>query len=129
MTLCLFETNLKILTRISMKLITAIIKPFKLDDVREALSEVGVSGVTVTEVKGFGRQKGHTELYRGAEYVVDFLPKVKLEIAVSEDVVSQAVEAIISAANTGKIGDGKIFVSNLEQIVRIRTGETGAEAI
>ncbi|MCK5189800.1 MAG: P-II family nitrogen regulator, partial [Methylococcales bacterium] len=104
-----------------MKLITAIIKPFKLDDVREALSEIGVTGVTATEVKGFGRQKGHTELYRGAEYVVDFLPKVKLEIAVSEDVVEQAVETIVNAANTGKIGDGKIFVSNLEQVVRIRT--------
>ena len=112
-----------------MKLITAIIKPFKLDDVREALSEIGVTGVTATEVKGFGRQKGHTELYRGAEYVVDFLPKVKLEIAVSEDVVDQAVESIVNAANTGKIGDGKIFVSNLEQVVRIRTGETGADAI
>jgi len=112
-----------------MKLITAIIKPFKLDDVREALSEIGVTGVTATEVKGFGRQKGHTELYRGAEYVVDFLPKVKLEIAVSEDVVDQAVETIVNAANTGKIGDGKIFVSNLEQVVRIRTGETGADAI
>ncbi len=112
-----------------MKLITAIIKPFKLDDVREALSEIGVSGVTATEVKGFGRQKGHTELYRGAEYVVDFLPKVKLEIAVTEDIVEQAVETIVKAANTGKIGDGKIFVSNLEQVIRIRTGETGAEAI
>jgi len=112
-----------------MKLITAIIKPFKLDDVREALSEVGVTGVTVTEVKGFGRQKGHTELYRGAEYVVDFLPKVKLEIAVSEESVEQAVETIVKAANTGKIGDGKIFVSALEQVVRIRTGETGADAI
>jgi nitrogen regulatory protein P-II 2 len=112
-----------------MKLITAIIKPFKLDDVREALSEVGVTGVTVTEVKGFGRQKGHTELYRGAEYVVDFLPKVKLEIAVSEETVEQAVETIVKAANTGKIGDGKIFVSALEQVVRIRTGETGVDAI
>lgn len=112
-----------------MKLITAIIKPFKLDDVREALSEIGVAGVTATEVKGFGRQKGHTELYRGAEYVVDFLPKVKLEIAVSEDVVDQAVDTIVKAANTGKIGDGKIFVSNLEQVVRIRTGETGPDAI
>jgi nitrogen regulatory protein P-II 2 len=113
----------------SMKLITAIIKPFKLDDVREALSEIGVAGVTATEVKGFGRQKGHTELYRGAEYVVDFLPKVKLEIAVADSVVDQAVETIVKAANTGKIGDGKIFVSNLEQIIRIRTGETGEEAI
>ena len=112
-----------------MKLITAIIKPFKMDDVREALSEIGVAGVTATEVKGFGRQKGHTELYRGAEYVVDFLPKVKLEIAVADDIVEQAVETIVNAANTGKIGDGKIFVSNLEQVIRIRTGETGKEAI
>ncbi|MDD2737819.1 MAG: P-II family nitrogen regulator [Methylomonas lenta] len=112
-----------------MKLITAIIKPFKLDDVREALSEIGVAGVTATEVKGFGRQKGHTELYRGAEYVVDFLPKVKLEIAVADNVVDQAVETIVKAANTGKIGDGKIFVTHLEQIVRIRTGETGDDAI
>jgi nitrogen regulatory protein P-II 2 len=112
-----------------MKLITAIIKPFKMDDVREALSEIGVAGVTATEVKGFGRQKGHTELYRGAEYVVDFLPKVKLEIAVADDVVEKAVKAIVDTANTGKIGDGKIFVTNLEQVVRIRTGETGEEAI
>lgn len=112
-----------------MKLITAIIKPFKLDDVREALSEIGVAGVTATEVKGFGRQKGHTELYRGAEYVVDFLPKVKLEIAVADNIVDQAVETIVKAANTGKIGDGKIFVTNLEQIIRIRTGETGDDAI
>lgn len=112
-----------------MKLITAIIKPFKLDDVREALSEIGVSGVTATEVKGFGRQKGHTELYRGAEYVVDFLPKVKLEIAVADNVLDQAVETIVKAANTGKIGDGKIFVTALEQVIRIRTGETGEEAI
>ncbi|MFW5443825.1 MAG: P-II family nitrogen regulator [Methylococcaceae bacterium] len=112
-----------------MKLITAIIKPFKLDDVREALSEIGVAGVTATEVKGFGRQKGHTELYRGAEYVVDFLPKVKLEIAVDESIIDQAIETIVKAANTGKIGDGKIFVTSLEQIIRIRTGETGAEAI
>ena len=112
-----------------MKLITAIIKPFKLDDVREALSEIGVSGVTATEVKGFGRQKGHTELYRGAEYVVDFLPKVKLEIAVAENIVEKAVETIVNAANTGKIGDGKIFVSDLEQVIRIRTGETGEDAI
>ncbi len=112
-----------------MKLITAIIKPFKLDDVREALSEIGVAGVTVTEVKGFGRQKGHTELYRGAEYVVDFLPKVKLEIAIPESTVEKAIETIIKAANTGKIGDGKIFVSNLEQIIRIRTGEAGPDAI
>jgi nitrogen regulatory protein PII len=112
-----------------MKLITAIIKPFKMDDVREALSEIGVAGVTATEVKGFGRQKGHTELYRGAEYVVDFLPKVKLEIAVADDVVDKAVKTIVDAANTGKIGDGKIFVTNLEQVIRIRTGETGEDAI
>ena len=112
-----------------MKLVTAIIKPFKLDDVREALSEIGVQGVTVTEVKGFGRQKGHTELYRGAEYVVDFLPKVKLEVAIREDLMEQVLEAITSAARTGKIGDGKIFVSSLEQVVRIRTGESGAEAL
>lgn len=112
-----------------MKLITAILKPFKLDDVREALSEIGVQGVTVTEVKGFGRQKGHTELYRGAEYVVDFLPKVKLEIAVTDEMVESAIEAIIRVASTGKIGDGKIFVTNLEQVIRIRTGETGANAI
>lgn len=112
-----------------MKLITAIIKPFKMDDVREALSEIGVAGVTATEVKGFGRQKGHTELYRGAEYVVDFLPKVKLEIAVSDEILDQAIETIVKAANTGKIGDGKIFVSNLEQVIRIRTGETGSDAI
>jgi nitrogen regulatory protein P-II 2 len=112
-----------------MKLITAIIKPFKMDDVREALSEIGVAGVTATEVKGFGRQKGHTELYRGAEYVVDFLPKVKLEIAVADDVLEKAIQAIVTAANTGKIGDGKIFVSDLEQVIRIRTGETGEEAI
>lgn len=112
-----------------MKLITAIIKPFKLDDVREALSEIGVQGITATEVKGFGRQKGHTELYRGAEYVVDFLPKVKLEIAVDAGVVEQTIEAIMKAANTGKIGDGKIFVVPLEEVVRIRTGETGPEAL
>ena len=112
-----------------MKLITAIIKPFKLDDVREALSDIGISGVTVTEVKGFGRQKGHTELYRGAEYVVDFLPKVKVEIALTEDLLEKAIEVIISSASTGKIGDGKIFVSNLEQIIRIRTGETGNDAV
>jgi nitrogen regulatory protein PII len=112
-----------------MKLITAIIKPFKMDDVREALSEIGVAGVTATEVKGFGRQKGHTELYRGAEYVVDFLPKVKLEIAVADEVVDKAVKTIVDAANTGKIGDGKIFVTNLEQVIRIRTGETGEDAI
>jgi len=112
-----------------MKLITAIIKPFKLDEVREALSDIGISGITVTEVKGFGRQRGHTELYRGAEYVVDFLPKVKLELAVETDQVERAIEAIQHSANTGKIGDGKIFVTALEQIIRIRTGETGAEAI
>lgn len=112
-----------------MKMITAIIKPFKLDDVREALSEMGVQGITVTEVKGFGRQKGHTELYRGAEYVVDFLPKVKVEIAVAADIADKVIEAIRDAANTGKIGDGKIFISTVEQVVRIRTGETGAEAL
>ena len=112
-----------------MKLITAIIKPFKSDDVREALSELGVSGMTLTEVKGFGRQKGHTELYRGAEYAIDFLPKVKLEVAVEDSLADQAVEAICKAANTGQIGDGKIFVSNLEQSIRIRTGETGNEAL
>jgi nitrogen regulatory protein PII len=112
-----------------MKMVTAVIKPFKLDDVREALATIGVTGLTVTEVKGFGRQKGHTELYRGAEYVVDFLPKVKLEIAVSSDVVEQVIETVISAANTGKIGDGKIFVSSIEQIVRIRTGETDEQAV
>jgi nitrogen regulatory protein P-II 2 len=112
-----------------MKLITAIVKPFKLDDVREALSEIGVQGITVTEVKGFGRQKGHTELYRGAEYVVDFLPKVKIEVAVAEAAVDATIEAVAKSANTGKIGDGKIFVSNLEQVIRIRTGETGEDAI
>ena len=112
-----------------MKLVTAIIKPFKLDDVREALSDMGVQGVTVTEVKGFGRQKGHTELYRGAEYVVDFLPKVKIEAAVEDALVDQVIEAISNSANTGKIGDGKIFVVNLEQAMRIRTGETGPEAL
>lgn len=112
-----------------MKLIVAIIKPFKADDVREALSELGVSGMTLTEVKGFGRQKGHTELYRGAEYVVDFLPKTKIEVAVSDAMTEQAVEAICKAASTGKIGDGKIFVTTLEQVVRIRTGETGESAI
>ena len=112
-----------------MKLITAIIKPFKLDDVREALSDVGVNGITVTEVKGFGRQKGHTELYRGAEYVVDFLPKVKLEIALPDNLVERAVEAISHAARTGKIGDGKIFISTLDQVIRIRTGELDADAL
>jgi len=112
-----------------MKKIEAIIKPFKLDDVREALSEIGITGMTVTEVKGFGRQKGHTELYRGAEYVVDFLPKVKIEAAIKTDMLDQVIEAIEKAANTGKIGDGKIFVSELEQVIRIRTGETGADAL
>ena len=112
-----------------MKLVTAIIKPFKLDDVREALSEIGVQGITVTEVKGFGRQKGHTELYRGAEYVVDFLPKVKIDVAISAEMLDQVAEAISKAANTGKIGDGKIFVSSLEQVIRIRTGEAGREAL
>ena len=112
-----------------MKLITAIIKPFKLDDVREALSDIGVQGITVTEVKGFGRQKGHTELYRGAEYVVDFLPKVKIEVAVDDGIVDQVIESVRNAANTGKIGDGKIFVYPVEQVVRIRTGESGVEAL
>ena len=112
-----------------MKLVTAIIKPFKLDDVREALSEIGVQGITVTEVKGFGRQKGHTELYRGAEYVVDFLPKVKVEVAIGTDLLDQVIESITNAANTGKIGDGKIFISNIEQSIRIRTNETGNDAI
>jgi len=112
-----------------MKLVTAIIKPFKMDDVRSALSEIGVQGVTVTEVKGFGRQRGHTELYRGAEYVVDFLPKLKLEVAVADDQVEATIEAVINSASTGKIGDGKIFVTPLEQVIRIRTGETGEEAI
>ena len=112
-----------------MKLVTAIIKPFKLDEVREALSAIGVQGITVTEVKGFGRQKGHTELYRGAEYVVDFLPKIKIEAAIKDEQLDQAIEAIEKAANTGKIGDGKVFVCDLEQVIRIRTGETGAEAL
>ena len=112
-----------------MKIVMAIIKPFKLDEVREALSEVGVSGITVTEVKGFGRQKGHTELYRGAEYVVDFLPKVKIEAAVDDGIVERAIEAIEKSAKTGKIGDGKIFVSSVEQVIRIRTGETGQSAL
>lgn len=112
-----------------MKLITAVIKPFRLDDVRNALADVGVQGMTVTEVKGFGRQRGHTELYRGAEYVVDFLPKVKLEVALSDDLVERAIEAIIEAAKTGKVGDGKIFVTSLDQVHRIRTGETGDQAI
>ena len=112
-----------------MKMITAVVKPFKLDDVREALSDIGVQGITVTEVKGFGRQKGHTELYRGAEYVVDFLPKVKIDVAVSDAMVDRTIEAISKAANTGKIGDGKIFVTSLEQAIRIRTGETGDDAV
>ena len=112
-----------------MKLITAIIKPFKLDDVREAVADIGIKGITVTEVKGFGRQKGHTELYRGAEYVVDFLPKAKIELAVSDDIADQVIEAISNAARTGKIGDGKIFVTALEHAIRIRTGETGSEAV
>ena len=112
-----------------MKLVTAIIKPFKLDEVRESLSGIGVQGITVTEVKGFGRQKGHTELYRGAEYVVDFLPKVKVEVALADDLVERAIEAIENAARTGKIGDGKIFVTDVAQVVRIRTGETGEEAV
>jgi len=112
-----------------MKLVMAVVKPFKLDDVREALSDIGMQGITVTEVKGFGRQKGHTELYRGAEYVVDFLPKVKIEVATTDDQVDQVIEAISKAANTGKIGDGKIFVMNLEQAIRIRTGESGNEAL
>lgn len=112
-----------------MKLITAIVKPFKLDDVRAALSEVGVQGMTVTEVKGFGRQKGHTELYRGAEYIVDFLPKVKLELVVDDSMVDQSVEAITKVAQTGKIGDGKIFVTSIDEVIRIRTGETGSDAV
>ena len=112
-----------------MKKIEAIIKPFKLDDVREALTEIGITGMTVTEVKGFGRQKGHTEIYRGAEYAVDFLPKVKLELVLSDDQVERAIEVIVEAARSGKIGDGKIFVTNLEQVIRIRTGETGPDAV
>jgi len=112
-----------------MQLVTAIIKPFKLDDVRDALHEVGINGITVTEVKGFGRQKGHTELYRGAEYTVDFLPKIKIETAVTDDLAERVVEAIVQSASTGKIGDGKVFVHKLEEVVRIRTGETGAQAI
>jgi nitrogen regulatory protein P-II 2 len=112
-----------------MKLITAVIKPFKLDEVREALSTIGVSGITVTEVKGFGRQKGHTELYRGAEYVVDFLPKVRIDVAVGDELVEPAIDVIECAARTGKIGDGKIFVTSIEQVIRIRTGETGADAL
>ena len=112
-----------------MKMITAIIKPFKLDDVRQAVADIGIQGITVTEVKGFGRQRGHTELYRGAEYVVDFLPKAKIELAVADDVAEQVIEAISNTARTGKIGDGKVFVSALEQVIRIRTGETGEDAI
>lgn len=112
-----------------MKLITAIVKPFKLDDIRQAVADIGVQGITVTEVKGFGRQRGHTELYRGAEYVVDFLPKTKIEMAVDENIVDQVIEAISTAARTGKIGDGKLFVTNLEEVIRIRTGETGSEAV
>jgi len=112
-----------------MKLITAIIKPFKLDDVRQAVADIGIQGITVTEVKGFGRQRGHTELYRGAEYVVDFLPKTKVEMAVADDIAEQVIEAVANTARTGKIGDGKIFVTTLEDIIRIRTGETGGEAV
>jgi len=112
-----------------MKMVTAIIKPFKLDDVREALSEIGVQGITVSEVKGFGRQKGHTELYRGAEYSVDFLPKTKLELGIDDDLLDQVIEAITASANTGKIGDGKIFVTNLDQAIRIRTGDSGSQAL
>jgi nitrogen regulatory protein P-II 2 len=112
-----------------MKMVTAIIKPFKLDDVRSALAEIGVQGITVTEVKGFGRQRGHTELYRGAEYVVDFLPKMKLEIVIQDELLDATIDAIAKAANTGKIGDGKIFVTTMEQVIRIRTGETGADAV
>lgn len=112
-----------------MKLITAIIKPFKLDDVRQAVTEIGINGITVTEVKGYGRQRGHTEIYRGAEYVVDFLPKTKLELAVADDIAEQVVEAIVNTARTGKIGDGKIFVTQLDDVIRIRTGETGGQAV
>ena len=112
-----------------MKLVTAIVKPFRLDDVRNALSEVGIQGMTISEVKGFGRQRGHTELYRGAEYVVDFLPKAKIEVAVSDDIVERVVEAVVDAAKTGKVGDGKIFVTNIDQVWRIRTGETGDSAL
>ena len=119
----------KVFWSISMKLVSAVIKPFKLDDVREGLSEIGVQGMTVTEIKGFGRQKGHTELYRGAEYVVDFLPKIKIEVAINDDMLAAVIESISKSANTDKIGDGKIFVYNLEQVIRIRTGETGSDAI
>ena len=118
-----------VFSEVAMKLVTAVIKPFKLDDVREALSTIGVQGITVSEVKGFGRQKGHTELYRGAEYVVDFLPKVKIDIAITDDMLDQTIEAVTKAGQTGKIGDGKIFVSSLEHVTRIRTGETGEEAL
>ena len=123
------KVHMEVFVVIVMKFVTAIIKPFKLDEVREALSSIGVQGITVTEVKGFGRQKGHTELYRGAEYVVDFLPKVKIEAAIDDALVDRVIEAVEGAARTGKIGDGKIFVYNLEQVVRIRTGETGKEAL
>ena len=119
----------KVFWSISMKLVSAVIKPFKLDDVREGLSEIGVQGMTVTEIKGFGRQKGHTELYRGAEYVVDFLPKIKIEVAINDDMLAAVIESISKSANTNKIGDGKIFVYNLEQVIRIRTGESGSDAI
>ena len=119
----------KVFWSISMKLVSAVIKPFKLDDVREGLSEIGVQGMTVTEIKGFGRQKGHTELYRGAEYVVDFLPKIKIEVAINDDMLTAVIESISKSANTNKIGDGKIFVYNLEQVIRIRTGESGSDAI
>ena len=119
----------KVFWSISMKLVSAVIKPFKLDDVREGLSEIGVQGMTVTEIKGFGRQKGHTELYRGSEYVVDFLPKIKIEVAINDDMLAAVIESISKSANTNKIGDGKIFVYNLEQVIRIRTGETGSDAI
>lgn len=125
----MLDSGLLVLRRVGVKMVCAIIKPFKLDDVREAVSDLGVQGVTVTEVKGFGRQKGHTELYRGAEYVVDFLPKVKLELAVDDAVVEQVVETIVDVARTGKIGDGKIFVYDLEKAIRIRTGETGSKAL
>lgn len=125
----LFHVVVDLMGRVSMKLVTAVIKPFKLDDVRQGLSDIGIQGMTVTETKGFGRQKGHTELYRGAEYVIDFLPKIKLEVAVNDDQVSAVIDSISKSAGTGKIGDGKIFVYELEQIVRIRTGETGSDAI
>ena len=119
----------KVFWSISMKLVSAVIKPFKLDDVREGLSEIGVQGMTVTEIKGFGRQKGHTELYRGAEYVVDFLPKIKIEVAINDNMLAAVIESISKSANTNKIGDGKIFVYNREQVIRIRTGESGSDAI